>query len=96
MQLVTFSAITTVSEFSKGRIAEAFGAEPEKIFVAHSALSGIFKEPQPCQEESPFLLFVSATYPHKNAARLVRAFDRIADRTPHSLFFVTQGLAIPL
>lgn len=84
------AAITTVSDFSKGRIAEAFGAQPEKIFVAHSALSGIFKEPQPCQEEKPFLLFVSATYPHKNAARLVRAFDRIADKIPHTLIMVGQ------
>lgn len=84
------AAITTVSEFSKGRIVEAFGADPDKIFVAHSALSGIFKEPQPCAETEPFLLFVSATYPHKNAARLVRAFDRIADRIPHTLIMVGQ------
>lgn len=84
------SAITTVSEFSKGRIADAFGADPEKIFVAHSALSGIFKEPQPCKEEKPFLLFVSATYPHKNAIKLVRAFDRIADEIPHTLIMVGQ------
>ena len=84
------SAITTVSEFSKERIADAFGAEEGKIFVAHSALSGIFKEPQPCEEEGPFLLFVSATYPHKNAARLVRAFDQIADRIPHTLIMVGQ------
>jgi glycosyltransferase involved in cell wall biosynthesis len=84
------AAITTVSEFSKGRIAEAFGADPKKIFVAHSALSGIFKQPQPCAEKEPFLLFVSATYPHKNAPRLVRAFDRIADQIPHTLIMVGQ------
>ncbi len=84
------AAITTVSEFSKGRIAEVFGAAPEKIFVAHSALSGIFKMPQPCNEENPFLLFVSATYPHKNATRLVNAFARIADTIPHTLIMVGQ------
>ena len=84
------AAITTVSEFSKGRIADAFGAEPNKIFVAYSALSGIFKTPQPCVERKPFLLYVSATYPHKNATRLVNAFDRIADKIPHTLIMVGQ------
>jgi glycosyltransferase involved in cell wall biosynthesis len=84
------AAITTVSEFSKRRIADAFSADAEKIFVAHSALSGIFKDPQPCIEEKPFLLFVSATYRHKNATRLVHAFDQIANQIPHTLIMVGQ------
>jgi len=83
-------AITTVSEFSRGRIAERFGVPREKIAVAHSALSGLFAQPQPCALHRPFLLYIANTYPHKNAARLVRAFGRIADRVPHMLVICGQ------
>jgi len=83
-------AITTVSGFSRGRIAHYFGVPESKIFVAHSALSGLFSEPQPCTEEKPYLLYIANTYPHKNAARLVRAFDCIANRIPHRLVICGQ------
>jgi glycosyltransferase involved in cell wall biosynthesis len=83
-------AITTVSNFSRGRIARYFGVPESKIFVAHSALSGLFADPRPCTEEKPFLLYIANTYPHKNATALVRAFDRIADRIPHRLVICGQ------
>lgn len=83
-------AITTVSEFSRGRIAHHFRVPADKIFVAHSALSGVFETPQPCIVEKPFLLYIANTYPHKNAARLVRAFDRIAGQIPHTLVLCGQ------
>lgn len=84
------NAITTVSEFSRGRIAERFGVPREKIVVAHSALSGLFAQPQPCLLPKPFLLYIANTYPHKNATRLVHAFDRIKDRVPHTLVICGQ------
>jgi len=83
-------AITTVSTFSKGRIARYFHVPEDKIFVAHSALSGLFANPQPCLEEGPFLLYIANTYPHKNATRLIRAFDRIAGQIPHRLIICGQ------
>ena len=83
-------AITTVSEFSRGRIAERFRVPREKIVVAHSALSGLFAQPQPCSQPRPFLLYIANTYPHNNAARLVRAFDRIKDAIPHALVICGQ------
>ncbi|MFA6242586.1 MAG: glycosyltransferase family 1 protein [Candidatus Hydrogenedentales bacterium] len=86
-------AITTVSEFSKGRIAQRFGVNPSRIFVAYSALSGDFSEAQPCNEERPFLIYIAATYPHKNATRLVNAFATIADRIPHRLILIGQPRA---
>lgn len=84
------NAITTVSEFSRGRIAERFGVPRDKIVVAHSALSGLFAQPQHCSLPQPFLLYIANTYPHKNATRLVHAFDRIQDRIPHSLVICGQ------
>ncbi|MCC6794641.1 MAG: glycosyltransferase family 4 protein [Candidatus Hydrogenedentes bacterium] len=84
------NAITTVSEFSRGRIAERFRVPREKIVVAHSALSGLFAQPQPCALPKPFLLYIANTYPHKNATRLVRAFDRIEERIPHTLVICGQ------
>ncbi len=83
-------AITTVSSFSRGRIARYFGVPEEKIFVAHSALSGLFESPQPCPVEKPYLLYIANTYPHKNAPRLVGAFARIADQIPHRLVICGQ------
>ncbi|MCL4693021.1 MAG: glycosyltransferase family 4 protein [Candidatus Hydrogenedentes bacterium] len=62
----------------------------EKIFVAHSALSGLFEFPQPCPVEKPYLLYIANTYPHKNAPRLVRAFDRVANQIPHRLVICGQ------
>ena len=82
--------ITTVSEFSRARIAHHFGVAKDKIFVAHSALSGMFETPQPCIVKKPFLLYIANTYPHKNASRLVRAFDRIAGQIPHTLVLCGQ------
>ena len=38
----------------------------------------------------PFLLYIANTYPHKNATRLVSAFDRINDRIPHTLVICGQ------
>ncbi len=84
------NAITTVSEFSRGRIAARFGVPREKIVVAHSALSGLFAQPQPCSIPKPFLLYIANTYPHKNATRLVNAFDHIKDRISHTLVVCGQ------
>ncbi|MBX7258412.1 MAG: glycosyltransferase family 4 protein [Candidatus Hydrogenedentes bacterium] len=86
-------AVTTVSEFSKGRIADRYGVQRDRIFVAHSSLSGLFSHAQPCTEERPFLIYIAATYPHKNATRLVNAFASIADRIPHHLVLIGQPRA---
>ena len=86
-------AVTTVSEFSKGRIVDCYGVDRSRIFVAHSALSGIFAVPQPCTEERPFLIYVAATYPHKNATRLINAYASIAGRIPHHLVLIGQPRA---
>jgi glycosyltransferase involved in cell wall biosynthesis len=83
-------AITTVSEFSRRQISRHLRVPIDKVTVAHSALSGTFAQPHPCSHPRPFLLYVANTYPHKNAIRLVRAFDRIADRIPHSLIICGQ------
>jgi len=83
-------AITTVSEFSKNRIADRFGVPRIRIVVAHSALSGMFAHPQPCAIPKPFLLYIANTYPHKNATRLIHAFDLIKDRIPHTLVLCGQ------
>jgi glycosyltransferase involved in cell wall biosynthesis len=83
-------AVTTVSDFSRHRIHRHFGVPLDRIVVAHSALSGLFAKPQPCAMEEPFLLYVAATYPHKNATRLVNVFAAIADKIPHTLVLVGQ------
>ncbi|GMW03312.1 MAG: hypothetical protein AMXMBFR84_44460 [Candidatus Hydrogenedentota bacterium] len=78
-------AITTLSEFSKSRIVATLGVDSDRIVVTYSGVDGTFAEPSSSPVERPYLLCVGRTYPHKNAARLVRAFDRVASEIPHAL-----------
>jgi glycosyltransferase involved in cell wall biosynthesis len=41
--------------------------------------------------DAPYFLCVANTYPHKNVARLVRAFNRVACELPHRLALVGKA-----
>lgn len=86
-------AILTLSEFSRGQLESHLKVPSEKIVVTPLAPSEVFFSPQPCVMDKPFLLYVSNTYPHKNAARLARAFLKIALQIPHDLVIVGQPRA---
>ena len=87
------SRILTVSEFSRGEIAELLGVPWEKIEVVYPAPP---LRPGPADFEGcvrkwglrrPYLLFVGTIEPRKNIARLLRAFALLKekDRIPHQL-----------
>ena len=87
------SRVLTISEFSRGEIAELLGVPWEKIEVVYPAPS---LGPGPADFEGcvrkwglrrPYLLFVGTVEPRKNIARLLRAFALLKeeDRVPHQL-----------
>lgn len=84
-------AVSTVSDFSRQELAHHFRVEPGSIAVTHEGWDPAFVVQQPSPFDTPYFLSVSNTYPHKNAARLVEAFDSVADTLPHALVLVGQA-----
>lgn len=89
------AAIVTISEFAKSEIMHFIGVPPEKVTVTLLAADPAFGAPHGPPPEAvqgaPFLLCVAHTYPHKNVAMLVRAFNRVAAEIPHRLVLVGKA-----
>jgi glycosyltransferase involved in cell wall biosynthesis len=67
--------VFTVSEFSKGRIAELFGVDPGQVVVTGNGVAGAFLEPAaayPPPTAQPYVVFVGNPKPHKNPGFVAR------------------------
>ena len=88
-------AVVTISEFAKSEIVHYLGVPPEKVTVTLLAADPAFSLPEgpppEAEQGTPVLLCVAHTYPHKNVALLVRAFNRIAAQIPHRLVLVGKA-----
>ena len=88
-------AIVTISEFAKSEIVHFLGVAQDKVTVTLLAADPEFGEPSDpppeTVQDAPFLLCVAHTYPHKNVAMLIRAFNRIAAEIPHRLVLVGKA-----
>jgi len=85
------AALAVPSEFAKGEIVELLGADAGRILVTGEGVDPAFGTPVAAPTvagEGPYLLCVAHTYPHKNVALLVRAFNRLAAEIPHRLVLV--------
>lgn len=84
--------IKTISEFSKNEIIRWTGCPSEKIHVTHLAADSLFDNAPDSglmmDRNTPYILTVANSYPHKNLHRLVEAFRLIHDRIPHRLVLV--------
>lgn len=91
--------VIAVSHFSKDEIVKYTGISSDKVVVVHEAANLAFSEVLPAEErremlsklipvDKPYVLFVSNTYPHKNAHTLVRSFGEIMGNIPHNLVMV--------
>ena len=89
------AAVVAISEFAKAEIVHFLGVPPEKVTTTLLAADPAFGAPggpPPKETEgAPYLLCVAHTYPHKNVALLVRAFNRIAAEIPHRLVLVGKA-----
>lgn len=70
--------IFTVSEFSKGRILDWSGMDPDKITVVGNGVGPEFTPEGPRWDKArrPYFLYVGNHKPHKNSQGLVEAFSR--------------------
>lgn len=76
--------VLTVSEFSRQRLLEWSGANPEQIVVVGN---GVDKKFSPnglkYQPDYPYILYIRNSKPHKNVLNLIKAFAQIEDSTIH-------------
>lgn len=88
------SKILTVSEFSKSRIAEWSGVEPNKIVTVYNGVSENFNiGVEPFNPGFEYLLCVGNRKTHKNEMRVVAAFAKA--RINHSIKLVFTGHSSP-
>lgn len=92
-------AVVTISEFSKQEVIDYQMAPPEKV---HPVLLGVdpsFGESESKEKrnkeledylpfDTPYILCVAHTYPHKKVDALVWGFAEIMDSIPHNLVLV--------
>jgi glycosyltransferase involved in cell wall biosynthesis len=94
--------VVTLSEFTRGDVAERIGIDPDRIVLVPPGLD----PPHPFDIGEieqvrgryglgirPFFLYPAITYPHKNHVTLVRAFGRLAVAHPEPLLVLTGGEA---
>jgi glycosyltransferase involved in cell wall biosynthesis len=80
------SRIITVSEFSKRELVDAYGADPERIFVTHLGINHERYTPLPAEDSAqvlqrfrvptPYILYVGRLEQKKNVTTLIEAFTR--------------------
>jgi glycosyltransferase involved in cell wall biosynthesis len=82
--------IVTISEFSKSRIVERLGVDPDRIDVAHL---GVDREAFAYYEgpREPFVLYPATAWPHKNHARLIEAMTLVRRERPDMRLVLTGG-----
>ena len=90
--VISASCVMTISEYVKRDCARVFCIPEDRIIVIPNAVrvSGIREEPVP--DLAPgYILDVNGFHPHKNTITLIRAFDRIGERTDCTLVLCGGG-----
>lgn len=92
--------IATVSEFSKGDIAESYGIEKDKIDVVYNGCNTLYKPltddaiqatRNQFSQGAPYFLFVGLIHPRKNLVNLFLAFDEFKSTTGHNAKLLLVG-----
>jgi glycosyltransferase involved in cell wall biosynthesis len=75
--------VLTLSEHARGQIVERLGIAPERVTAIHCAVDHNMFGPEPDQHDAAlptvpkrYVLYPANLWPHKNHARLLRAFAR--------------------
>jgi glycosyltransferase involved in cell wall biosynthesis len=89
----TADVVSTVSHFSKEQLHQWYGTQLSEIQVVLSGPG--MKLTPPSQmgniklegmvSDGPYIAAIGGGYPHKNIARLIEAYERIADQVQHRL-----------
>lgn len=80
----------TISNFSKTEIIRFTSIPEEQLYVTPLAADDIGCDGKKLDilQDTPYILTVANSYPHKNLHTLVDAFSRIEDKIPHRLVIV--------
>jgi glycosyltransferase involved in cell wall biosynthesis len=70
--------VLTVSEFSRGRIVDWSGADPDSVVVVGNGVSEDYFVGAAERVSRDYILFVGNHKPHKNVSRLVEAVSRLS------------------
>lgn len=92
--------IATVSEFSKGDIAESYSIDKSKIDVVYNGCNTLYKPltddaiqatRNQFSQGAPYFLFVGLIHPRKNLVNLFLAFDEFKSATGHNAKLLLVG-----
>jgi glycosyltransferase involved in cell wall biosynthesis len=83
-------AVITISEFSKRRIVEHLGVDPDRVHVAHLGVDMAELTPHRGPRER-FVLYPARGWPHKNHRKLVEAMHLVRERVPDMRLVLTGG-----
>jgi len=85
--------IHCVSTFTAQELQQHLDVSEKKLTIIPNGIDPQWFEPvnsQPIEMVNPFILFVGNMKPHKNLARLIKAFEQIADKVEHDLVVIGQ------
>ena len=89
-------AVVCASEFTRGEALRLSDLDPQRVTVSllgvdHAWLAADEPPPVPIHPSAPpTIIFVGLLKPHKNVARLLRAFARVQDRIAHRMVLVAR------
>jgi len=91
-------AVITASEHAGGEIAQAYGIEPERIYVVPLGVDEVFTPGESSEEAlaelgvaRPFVLAVGTLQPRKNLEAAISAFERLAADRPDLNLVIAGG-----
>src|SRR6188508_1200398 len=84
------AAVIVTSEFVRGRARDALDLDPGRIHVVPLAIDhGVYRPGD--EEREPILLYPARGWPHKNHARLFKAFELLRETRPQLRLILTGG-----
>jgi glycosyltransferase involved in cell wall biosynthesis len=83
-------AVITISEFSRQRIVQHLGIDPDRVHVAHLGVDTREFSPHRGARQD-FVLYPARGWPHKNHVRLVEAMRLVRQQAPELRLVLTGG-----
>ena len=90
-------AVITISEFSRQEVIRYRFADADKVYAVPLGVDDAFAccehslDGPEQQNDSPYILCVAHTYPHKNVDALLDAFALLQEKIPHRLVLVGKA-----